>query len=103
MYIHTTDSHGGFKVCDSSHEAISYPALLFPFSLQVSLVSTSRQNEGMCTAVTPDKEGGLSALCWGCGWRRGFGWLGLLVATSFTVPLFQWLFQWELRHRHGSG
>lgn len=26
-YIHsTTDSHGEIKVCDSSHEAISYPA-----------------------------------------------------------------------------
>lgn len=68
-YVHTTDSHGGIKVCDSSHEAISYPALCCPCSLQVSLESRRRDEGDVHGRYTSDKEG----VCLGCVWDMYVG------------------------------
>ena len=48
MYVPTTDSHGGIKVCDSSHEAISYPALFLAIKCSCSKHSGEykRRDEG---------------------------------------------------------
>lgn len=99
MYVHTTDSHGGIKVCDSSHEAISYPALCCPFNASCSKPSGEyeRRDEGdVHGRRTLDKRRGLSGLCLEYACKRVFGWLGLLVRLVS-------LSQWELRHSTGGG
>lgn len=82
--MHTTDSHGGIKVCDSSHEAISYPALCYPSmaNARARLEDTSDEMRGMCTAVVSQTKKGFF-LC-----RRS-------IRMARIVGL---LFQWELRH-----
>lgn len=85
--MHTTDSHGGIKVCDSSHEAISYPALLNQCSC--SLGEYKRRDEGDVHGRCISDKGVPSSagLCLGYVCRRVFGWLGLLVRFSFTVSV----------------